>query len=112
MIVKNSSGKEIGEIEVLQEQIIIKHYSKPVLVIDNKDHITKILNKDETMIKILYDDYTLVIGEIAVLYNCSYPTITKKLKQQEPTSGKNRVEEIVLLGKFFLMKERRIFQNP
>lgn len=101
MLVKNSSGKEIGAIEILQEEIIIKHYLKPILVIDNKIHVAKILEKDEAMIKILYDDYTLVIGEIAALYGCSYPTITKRLKQQKPTSGQKSGRRNSSFGKTF-----------
>ncbi len=80
MEVKNSSGKIIGNIEITNQEIKINHNTKPQLIIDDPTIINKILVKDESIITILFDDYFLLIGEIAALYGTCYATMAKHLK--------------------------------
>ena len=82
MEIKNSSGKIIGHIEVTDDFIKVKNNSKPELIIDDKELIKKIQNKDESVITILFNNYYLLIGEIASLYSVCYSTMAKKLKSQ------------------------------
>ena len=80
MEIKNSSGKVIGQIEMTDTQIKINNYKKPELVIEDKAIINMILNKDETAIETLFNDYYLLVGEIAALYNVCYATMAKHLR--------------------------------
>ena len=79
MEIKNSSGKVIGETFVTEEEIKIINDPKPVLIIKDKDLIQKVLNKDESAFITLWEDYTLLIGEIASLYGMVYATTRKHL---------------------------------
>ena len=88
-IAKNSSGKIIGTVEILQNEIIIKHNLKPELKITNLEHINLIKNKTNEGIILLYDEYYLNIAEIAALYGTSYATLNKKFKQLPIRTGKN-----------------------
>lgn len=88
-IAKNSSGKIIGTVEILQNEIIIKHNLKPELKITNLEHINLIKNKTNEGIILLYDEYYLNIAEIAALYGTSYATLNKKFKQLPIQTGKN-----------------------
>lgn len=82
MDIKDSSGKIIGDIEISLEKITINNNKKPQLIITDTDLINKILNKDESVLDILFNEYTLLVSEIAALYGVCYKTATKKLKQQ------------------------------
>ena len=80
MEVKNSSGKIIGNIEITNQEIKINHNTKPQLIINDPTIINKVLAKNESIIAILFDDYFLLIGEIAALYGTCYATMAKHLK--------------------------------
>lgn len=92
MIVKNSSGKIIGKIDFQINNIIINNYKKPLLIINNEEHIKIIQNKEVNFMKKLYDEYYLTIGEIAALYNITYSKANKQLNQllvtTKPQSGR------------------------
>lgn len=80
MDIKNSSGKVIGNIEITNTQIIINNQSKPILIIDDITIINKVQAKDESIIDTLFNEYYLLIGEIAALYHVCYATMAKRLK--------------------------------
>lgn len=80
MNIKNSSGKIIGNIEITKTQIVINNQSKPQLIIEDTNIIDKVNNKDESIIDILFNEYFLLIGEIAALYGVCYATMAKHLK--------------------------------
>ena len=81
MDIKNSSGKIIGNIKELDGGYLITNPPKPDLLIDDKEIISKIKSKDETAFTILWNDYTLLIGEIAALYGMVYATTRKHLQK-------------------------------
>ena len=87
---KNSSGKIIGEVEILENKIIIRHYIKPELIITDVLVIQEIKNKTIQGIKILYDEYFLTTAEIAALYNLPYSTMNReKIPKAGVVTGKN-----------------------
>lgn len=87
---KNSSGKIIGEVEIFEDKIVIKHYTKPELTITDKAVIQEVKNKTIKGIKILYDEYFLITAEIAALYNMPYSTMNReKMPKAEVATGKN-----------------------
>lgn len=75
----NSSGKIIGTIEHNKTNIIIKNYSKPILIIEDERLINSIeyrkLNED--IVVELFDKYFLTIGEIASIYDVNYSNVNK-----------------------------------
>lgn len=79
MDIKNSSGKVIGTIEKIENGFLIHNPPKPDLVIDKSEIVEKINNKDESAFPILWEEYTLLIGEIAALYGMIYATTRKHL---------------------------------
>lgn len=79
IVVKSSNGKQIGEIEIDDTSIKIKHNSKPTLVISDQEIIKAIRNHDQSILPTLFTDYNLLIGEIAALYGVSYNTAYKYL---------------------------------
>ena len=79
MDIKNSSGKVIGTIEKIENGFIIHNPPKPDLVIDKPEIVEKINNKDESAFLVLWEEYTLLIGEIAALYDMIYATTRKHL---------------------------------
>lgn len=92
--IKNSSNKIIGFTEITNDQIIIHNNKKPELCIFDKEIIEAIKNKDRSdiIIKKLYDEYYLNIGEIASLYDVCYSNINKQTRQiafqTSPKSGR------------------------
>ena len=78
-LAKNSSGKIIATIIITNNKIYIDNYSKPILQIEDSELIKKINNKENEGIIELYDKYTLLIGEIAALYDEQYYKINKKI---------------------------------
>lgn len=78
--IKNSSGKIIGYVEIDENNIFIYNGNKPILRIDNKEHIDRILKKDKSIIINLYDDYTMTISEIAALFEEPYFRISNIIK--------------------------------
>lgn len=87
MIAKNSSNKSIGEVDIGQSEISIRHYTKPQLVINDPEHVSKIINKDIPFMKVLYDEYYLTIGEIGCLYGLGYTAVNNRLKQLSVVTG-------------------------
>ena len=85
----NSSGKVIGEIEILSQQIVIKHYLKPELIISDTKDIKLVQQKTDEGIIILYDKYYLNIAEIAALYDVSYASLNKRFKKLPIQTGRN-----------------------
>ena len=86
----NSSGVVFGEVVIQDDQIIIRHNTKPELIITNPDVITEVFNKTDEGIRILYDEYELMIGEIAALYGVAYSNINRiRMPKIQVTSGKN-----------------------
>ena len=87
--IKNSSGKITGFTEITEDFILINSTGKPILEINDKEIISKILSNkiDKDTLIILYNNYTLSIGEIASLYNRCYSNINKIIKG---------IEEIVI----------------
>lgn len=86
----NSSGVVFGEVVIQDDQIIIRHNTKPELIITNPDVITEVFNKTDEGIRILYDEYELMIGEIAALYGVTYSNINRiRMPKIQITSGKN-----------------------
>lgn len=81
--IKNSSGKVTGQITITDDKIIINNMTKPTLIINDKTIIQSIKQKElqEDIIKTLYDDYTLTIGEIAAIYNRCYSNINRFLRE-------------------------------
>lgn len=79
MDIKNSSGKVIGTIEKVENGFIIHNPPKPDLIIDKSEIIEKINQKDESAFHVLWEEYTLLIGEIAALYGMIYATARKHL---------------------------------
>lgn len=83
MDILNSSGFKIGVAKIDGNLIIINNYDKPLLIIEEaQDLIQKIQNKDESGFKELFDDYYLLIGEIAALYHMTYSTTRKHMIKQ------------------------------
>ena len=81
MDIKNSSGKIIGKIEKTEEGYLIINPPKPNLLIDDVELVNKIDNGDESAFETLWNDYTLLIGEIAALYGKIYATTRKHLQR-------------------------------
>lgn len=77
-ICKSSSGKIIGKAYINEDQIIIKHNTKPELIITDKKTIQEVFKKTTDGIKILYDKYFLSLGEIAALYDVCYANIHRR----------------------------------
>lgn len=75
---KNSSGKVFGQAYIDMTQIIIKHNTKPELIITDKGVIEEVLKRTDKGIILLYDKYFLSIGEIAALYDVCYANINRR----------------------------------
>lgn len=92
--IKNSSGKVTGTTEILEDNIIINNIGKPILLIDNPQIIEEVLRGriSEKTLEILYNEYTMSIGEIASLYNKCYSNINKLVRAnpQIETNHKGR----------------------
>lgn len=83
MDILNSSGLKIGDAKIDGDLIIINNYDKSLLIIEDAQClIQKIQNKDESGFKELFDDYFLLIGEIAALYHMTYSTTRKHMIKQ------------------------------
>lgn len=89
MLCKNSSGKIIGEVDITKDKIIIQHYKKPILIIEDANIITQVVNQDTECLLTLYDDYQLCIGEIAALYNKPYHQINHIINNLNPKTSKS-----------------------
>lgn len=86
----NSSKKKIGEITFFENKIEINNFNKPLLTITDTKLINNIYKgENNNDIIILYDIYTLLIGEVACLYNISYTRANKYFKQLPLQTKKN-----------------------
>lgn len=85
--IKNSAGKEIGEVVINKDRILIKNISKPeyVLIDEAINNSIGLPLQDELLIK-LYDEYYLTIGEIAAIYDVTYSNINKRIKNKVTTN--------------------------
>lgn len=88
MICKNSSGRTFGEVEIIENEIIIRHYNKPTLIIDDENIIKAIEQQNTEYALILYDEYELCIGEIAALYNYKYHQMNNLINNLQPKTSK------------------------
>ena len=89
MTCKNSSGKTFGEVEITKNEIIIQHYKKPKLIIDDKNIIAAIEEQNLECILVLYDEYELCIGEIAALYHYKYHQMNNLINNLRPKTSKS-----------------------
>lgn len=92
-LVKDSSGKIIGATFINENKIVIDNFRKPLYEIKDKDIITKVLNQEDEGIIILFDEYFLLISEIASLYKTNYRTINDKIndfKRQNKIKTNNK----------------------
>ena len=89
MICKNSSGKIFGEVEVTKNEIIIQHYKKPKLIIDDENIIEAIEEQNLEYVLVLYDEYELCIGEIATLYRYKYHQMNDLINNLKPKTSKS-----------------------
>lgn len=69
-----------GHIEKTEDKIKIINNKKPIVEIEDKDIIGRINNQEESVIIQLYDEYTLLISEIAALFGINYSNMNKKIK--------------------------------
>lgn len=107
MDILNSSGKKIGEIEIQKEQIIINNYGKPLFIIKEPEVIEKILNKDESIFPYLFTEYTLLIGEIATLFNQCYATTRRHLQNMNLNTNSHDGRRNSSYGKTFTEERRK-----
>lgn len=86
----NSSGNKFGTVIINDDAIIIRHDTKPELKITDLTVINEVLNKTDEGIRILYDEYYLMIGEIAALYGVAYSNINRvRMPKINVQTGKN-----------------------
>ena len=108
-IIVNSSKKNIGKVIISENEIVILNNKKPELTIVNKELITHILKEqilDEDLI-ILFDDYTLLIGEVAAIYNISYSRANKYFRQLPLKSSKHSGRRNSSYGKKFTEEHKQ-----
>lgn len=81
----NSSGKIIGNCEFSSDCIIVNNTKKPQLVIKDAAVLSSSLsrNVDVDVVKYLYDDLTLTIGEIACIFDVHYHQANRWIKSIE-----------------------------
>lgn len=101
MICKNSSGKIFGEVEITEDKIIIQHYKKPKLVINDMDIVRAVQQRDLEYTLTLYDKYELCIGEIATLYGCQYHQMNNLINNLSPQTGKSTGRRNSSFGQVF-----------
>lgn len=90
--IKNSSGKITGYTEINNDIIVINNQGKPILKLNDVQVLNDIQNDTltEDVILMLYDDYTLSIGEIASIYNRCYSNINKIIKHLNTKTSKHQ----------------------
>lgn len=91
-VVKTANGKPCGSIEVINGCFIIKSNTKPKIIINDLLICKNILDKNYDCIQYLYDTYELTIGEIASLFEVSYRTMYKRMRDRgyDTSSKKGR----------------------
>ena len=105
----NASGKDIGYIEHTLHSITICNKTKPTLVIDDTQLIASITSKnpDNEVIKKLYDEYYLTIGEIAAIYDVVYCNINRKLNEIGASTGPHENRRNAAFGKTFSEEKKK-----
>jgi hypothetical protein len=104
----NSSNKIIGYTDIIDNKIIIHNNKKPELIIEDEEILKAILEKDRnnTIIKKMYDEYFLTIGEIASLYNVCYSNINKQIRNIKVETTKNQGRRNSSYGKTFSQERK------
>ena len=104
----NSSGKVIGYTDIINNKVIIHNNNKPELIIEEEEILKAILTKDrnDIIIKKMYDKYFLTIGEIASLYNVCYSNINKQIRNIKVETTKNQGRRNSSYGKNFSQERR------
>lgn len=110
MLCKNSSGRYIGETFVLEERLIIRHYSKPELIIDDPAIVFGVQARKTLCMLVLFDEYGLCIAEIAALYYMPYNRARTLLNALHPTTSHSTGRRNPSYGKTF-SPERRQHQS-
>ena len=89
--IKTSSGKVIGYVDIVDNKIIIHNDKKPELIIEDDELLEAIKKEDRSnsIIKKMYDEYYLGVGEIAALYNVCYANMNRQTKQITFETKKN-----------------------
>ena len=81
----NSSNKSIGELKISDDQIEIINFKNHNMNLVISEHEIISCAKsgvyNEDIIKKLYDDYTLLVGEIAAIFNVLYHRANKWIKE-------------------------------
>lgn len=80
-IVKTASGKRCGYIEENNNGFLIASDAKPPLELYDDEIVKEIAAKNEKCVKRLYEEFELTIGEIAALFEVSYQTMYKRMRQ-------------------------------
>lgn len=105
--IKNSSGKVTGHFDMTDEKIIITNSNKPVVEITDKALIDGINNKNDEAIIQLYDEYTLLISEIAALFGVNYHNMNKKIKLLDVKTASKQGRRNSSYGRVFSDERRR-----
>ena len=79
--VKTANGKQCGCVDNISEGFIVISDTKPSVEIKNAEIVKDISNKNYDCIKRLYNEYELTVGEIAALFEVSYQTMYKRMKE-------------------------------
>lgn len=111
--IKNSSGKIIGFVEIEDTKIIVNNNSKPQLIIEDEELLEAIKNKNrsDSIIKKMYDEYFLSIGEIAALYDVCYSNINKQTRHLKFNTSANQGRRNSSYRKQFSEERRKKISN-
>lgn len=79
--VKTANGKQCGHIEIKENGFLVASDTKPTVEVYDDVIVKDICEKNGRCIRRLYDEYELTIGEIAALFEVSYQTMYKRMRQ-------------------------------
>ena len=107
--IKNSSGKTIGFVEFEENKIIINNQSKPQLIIEDEEIINAVKekNRSNNILKRMYDEFFLTVGEIAALYDVCYSNLNKQMRQIKVETTKNQGRRNSSYGKIFSEQRKK-----
>lgn len=94
MIKKNvfsSSGKIIGEVSLDKGTITVNHFKKPPIIEITDSKIVSVFDSKVVDVDIaleLYNDYNLLIGEIAAIFGVFYSHLFQKIRHKAKSSKK------------------------
>ena len=108
----NSSGKEIGELHIYNDKLEFINNKKGNIIITDIKIIecAKTCDYNEDIIKELYDEYTLLIGEIAAIFDVLYYKANKWVKVLGK-SGKHAGRRNSSYNKIFSIERRNSISN-